>query len=94
MNPGLDPQKLREVQRAWALYGRERSAASAAGVARQTAKRYAPGEPEKEIFVTQGYSTWSEGAKRRWDEFWAQPMCVERLEFLLRQRDKKNEGRR
>lgn len=90
----ITPEKRREIFQAWKMYGKQRAVALAAGVARQTAKRYAPGEPEKEIFVTQGYSTWSEGAKRRWDEFWAQPMCVERLEFLLRQRDKKNEGRR
>lgn len=90
----ITPEKRREIFQAWKMYGKQRAVALAAGVDRKTAKRYAPGEPEKEIFVTQGYSTWSEGAKRRWDEFWAQPMCVERLEFLLRQRDKKNEGRR
>lgn len=76
-------EQRQEIRRVWALYGRPVAVAQATGVDRKTASRHRPGREAPQRL--QGYSTWSEAARRRWDTFWAQPFCVERLEAMLQQ---------
>lgn len=74
----ITPDQREEILRAWRLYGKQRAVALAVGVDRKTAGRWKPGSNRSSV-TEQGYSTWSEAARRRWDEFWSQPMCVSRL---------------
>lgn len=85
----LSSEMKAEIVRAWGLFRSGKAVAQHVGVSAYTARLYRPKpadakpKPPRKKRDVEGYHTWSQAVRDRWDRFWSGRVSARRLGALL-----------
>lgn len=68
----LPAEKIEQIRKAWQWLKTAKEVAAECQVSERSAYRFSP-RSDKPCITYQGYSTWSEETRNRWDDFWDDP---------------------